>query len=141
MNLIRWDAQPRLSDIFDDLFERNLNLNRWSESNYSPAANIIEGEKEFKLELAAPGFSKEDFRISLDKNILTVSSEKETELKDENYTRYEFSYGRFSRSFALPKSIDTEQINASCDNGILRISLPKKKEEILANATREIAIA
>jgi len=139
MNLIRWNAQPRLSDIFDDLFERNLN--RWPEGNFAPAANIIEGEKEFKLEIAAPGLSKEDFRISLDKNILTVSSEKETGQNDENFTRYEFSYGKFSRSFALPKSIDTEQINASCDNGILKISLPKKKEEILANATREIAIA
>jgi HSP20 family protein len=139
MNLIRWNAQPRFSDIFDDLFERNLN--KWNENNIAPAANILEGEKEFKLEIAAPGLSKEDFRISLDKNILTVSSEKEAETKDENYTRYEFSYGRFSRSFALPKSIDTEQISASCENGILKISLPKKKEEILANATREIAIA
>jgi HSP20 family protein len=139
MNLIRWNAQPRLSDIFDDLFERNLN--RWPESNFAPAANIIEGEKEFKLELAAPGLSKEDFRISLDKNILTVSSEREFEQKDENYTRCEFSYGRFSRSFSLPKSVDTEQISAICDNGILKVSLPKKKEEILSNATREIAIA
>jgi HSP20 family protein len=139
MNLIRWNAQPRLSDIFDDLFERNLN--RWPESNFAPAANIIEGEKEFKLELAAPGLSKEDFRISLDKNILTVSSEREFEQKDENFTRCEFSYGRFSRSFSLPKSVDTEQIGATCDNGILRISLPKRKEEILANASREIAIA
>jgi len=139
MNLIRWNAQPRFSDIFDDLFERNLN--KWNENNIAPAANILEGEKEFKLEIAAPGLSKEDFRISLDKNILTVSSEKEAETKDENYTRYEFSYGRFSRSFALPKSIDTEQISAKCENGILKISLPKKKEEILANATREIAIA
>jgi HSP20 family protein len=139
MNLIRWNTQPRFSDIFDDLFERNLS--KWPDSNFAPAANIIEGEKEFKLELAAPGLAKEDFRISLDKNILTVLSEKEFEQKDENYTRYEFSYGRFSRSFALPKSIDTEQINATCNNGILRISLPKKKEEILANATRDIAIA
>lgn len=140
MNLIRWNAQPRMSDIFDDIFEKNLNSRFWDSGN-SPAANIIETEQEFRLELAAPGFSKEDFKITLDKNILTVSSEKETEQKDENYTRYEFNYGKFSRSFALPKSIDTERINAASENGILRISLPKKKEEILANITREIAIA
>jgi HSP20 family protein len=139
MTLIRWNNQPRLSDIFDDLFVRNLNT--LPENNFAPATNILEGEKEFKLELAAPGLAKDDFRISLDKNILTVLSEKETGQKDENYTRYEFSYGRFSRSFTLPKSVDTEQINATCENGILRITLPKKKEEILANATREIAIA
>lgn len=140
MNLIRWNAQPRLSDLFDDIFEKDLS-NKSFYKAYAPAANIIETEQEFRLELAAPGFSKEDFKITLDKNILTVSSEKETEQKDENYTRYEFSYGKFSRSFALPKSIDIEHITAGGENGILRISLPKKKEEILANVTREIAIA
>jgi len=140
MNLIRWNAQPRLSDIFDDLFERNLSNRFWDTGN-NPAANIIETEKEFRLELATPGFSKEDFKITLDKNILTVASEKENEQKDEKCTRYEYSYGKFSRSFALPKSIDAERISAGSENGILRISLPKKKEEILANVTREIAIA
>lgn len=140
MNLIRWNAQPRMSDIFDDLFEKNLSNRFWDQGN-APATNIIETEQEFRLEIAAPGFSKEDFKITLDKNILTVSSEKETEQKDENYTRYEFSYGKFSRSFALPKSIDIEHISAGGENGILRISLPKKKEEILANVAREIAIA
>lgn len=140
MNLIRWNAQPRMSDIFDDLFEKNLSNRFWDQGN-APATNIIETEQEFRLEIAAPGFSKEDFKITLDKNILTVSSEKETEQKDENYTRYEFSYGKFSRSFALPKSIDIEHISAGGENGILRISLPKKKEEILANVARKIAIA
>lgn len=140
MNLIRWNAQPRMSDIFDDLFEKNLSNRFWDQGN-APATNIIETRQEFRLEIAAPGFSKEDFKITLDKNILTVSSEKETEQKDENYTRYEFSYGKFSRSFALPKSIDIEHISAGGENGILWISLPKKKEEILANVAREIAIA
>lgn len=140
MNLIRWNAQPRMSDIFDDLFEKNLSNRFWGQGN-APATNIIETEQEFRLEIAAPGFSKEDFKITLDKNILTVSSEKETEQKNDNYTRYEFSYGKFSRSFALPKSIDIEHISAGGENGILTISLPKKKEEILANVAREIAIA
>jgi HSP20 family protein len=140
MNLIRWNAQPRLSDIFDDIFEKNFNNRYWDMGNM-PGANIVESDQEFRLELAAPGFSKDDIKITLDKNILTVSSEKETEQKDENYTRYEFSYGKFARSFSLPKSIDTEHISAGSENGILRISLPKKKEEILANVTREIAIA
>lgn len=140
MNLIRWNAQPRLSDIFDDLFEKNISNRFWDTGNL-PAANIIETDQEFRLELAVPGFSKEDFKITLDKNILSVTSEKESEQKDENYTRYEFSYGKFSRSFSLPKSIDIERISAGSENGILRITLPKKKEEILANVTREIAIA
>lgn len=140
MNLIRWNAQPRMSDIFDDLFEKNLSNRSWDQGN-APATNIIETEQEFRLEIAAPGFSKEDFKITLDKNILTVLSEKEPEKKVEKYTRYEFSYGKFSRSFALPKSIDIEHISAGGENGILRISLPKKKDEILANVAREIAIA
>jgi HSP20 family protein len=140
MNLVRWNAQPRLSDIFDDIFEKNFYNNNWEKGN-PPAANIVENEQEFRLEIAAPGFSRDDFKITLDKNILTVTSEKEAEQKDENYTRYEFSYGKFSRSFSLPKSVDTEGINAASENGILRITLPKKKEEILANVTREIAIA
>lgn len=140
MNLIRLNAQPKLSDIFDEIFEKNLS-NRYCYMGHTPGANIIESEQEFRLELAAPGFSKDDFKITIDKNILTVTSEKETEQKDENYTRYEFNYGKFSRSFSLPKSIDTEHISAGSENGILRISLPKKKEEILANVSREIAIA
>jgi len=140
MNLIRWNAQPKLSDIFDDIFEKNLSSRFW-DPGITPAANITETEKEFRIELVTPGFSKEDFKITLDKNVLTISSEKETELKDENYMRYEFRFGKFSRSFSLPDSIDTEGINAVSENGILRISLPKKKEEILANVKREIAIA
>ena len=140
MNLIRWNARPMLSDIFDDIFEKNLSERLWDSGN-APAANIIETDQEFRLEIAAPGLSKQDFKITLDKNILTVSSDKENGQKDENYTRYEFSCGKFSRSFSLPKSVDTERISAVSENGILRISLPKKKEEILAKVTREIAIA
>jgi HSP20 family protein len=96
-----------------------------------PSANIKESDEKFELEIAIPGMKKDDFKISLENNILSVSCEKEDERKEEkdNYTRREFAYGSFCRSFNLPKTIDNDKIQAEYTDGILHIALPKKEED------------
>lgn len=142
MNIIRFNQHPInvLSEMMED-FDRNFF--RPSE-NYlmRPAVNVVEKEDSFVLELAAPGLKKEDFRIKLDNQLLTISAEvnNNQEEKKERYTRREFWFGSFERSFSLPKTINLEQIRADYNDGILRIALPKKEEAKVA-INREIAIA
>jgi HSP20 family protein len=95
-----------------------------------PSVNIIEGKEDFRIEVAAPGFEKKDFKIDLNNNVLTISSEKEVkdEVTDSKYMRREFSYSSFQRSFALPNTVDAEKINASYKDGVLNILIPKKEE-------------
>lgn len=111
---------PHLFNINDDFFTGN-NL---------PAANVTETPDEFKVELSVPGFSKEDFKIEIEKSILSISASKENkaEEKDENekVIRQEFTSSSFSRSFILPENVDTENISAEQKDGVLNISLPKK---------------
>ncbi len=96
----------------------------------TPAVNVIEGKDNFKIEVAAPGLDKKDFNIDLDQDVLTISSEKETEDKEEKdqYMRREFCYSTFCRSFTLPESADADNISAKHKDGILTISIPKKEE-------------
>lgn len=122
--------------LMDELFNNNFlsDFFNW-ESVWDrpdiPAVNIEETDKEYKIELAAPGLSKEDLKVSVDDGVLTVSSEMKKEEKDEKegkYVRREFSYRSFSRSFSLPENTNAENIAASFKNGVLHISLPKTKE-------------
>ncbi len=133
----------------DDLFNRNLT--NWGPSNYSdvnstlPAVNIKETKDSYEVEMAAPGMKKEDFKIELDRNILTISSEKTEEHEengeDEKYSRKEFSYQSFQRSFNLPKEVvDEEKIKAEYKNGVLHLVIPKK-EEAKQKPPRKILIA
>jgi HSP20 family protein len=133
MKLIRFNNQPTFSDLLDNFFENDPN-NFFSKNNFNvPATNIVENENYFELELAVPGMKKEDFNIDVENNMLTISSEKqeENEEKGKNYTRKEFVYGSFSRSFVLPKSVDSEKIKAEYKDGVLSLNLPKKAEEKL----------
>ncbi len=95
-----------------------------------PAVNVIETGNDFRIEFAAPGLEKNDFKIDLDGRVLTISSEKEykNEEKDERVMRREFSYTSFSRAFSLPESIDAEKIKANHKNGVLSIAIPKREE-------------
>ena len=133
MSLVRFSNQ--LPSMFDRFFEGDLF--DWSNRNYSltnttlPSVNIKESPDEFKVEVAAPGFDKGDFKLELDHDVLTISSEKQTEKEtkeDEHFSKREFSYQSFSRSFTFPYSADSERIDANYENGILRVSIPKKEE-------------
>jgi HSP20 family protein len=97
-----------------------------------PAVNIKESETGFELELAIPGKRKEDFNVEIDHDILTISLEEKSkeEKTEENYTRREFSYDAFKRSFTLPETVDSDKIKASYKDGILSFSLPKKEEAL-----------
>lgn len=140
MNLVRFNQYPSLTDLMENL-ERNF-LGRVDENSGDiPAVNIKEENDKFILEMAAPGMSKDDFKINLDNYQLTISSEqkKEKKEKEDNYTRREFVYSSFSRSFTLPKTIDIDKIKADYKNGILSLTLPKKEEE--AKLTKQIKIS
>jgi len=146
MNLVRFNHpnkhawHPGFTNFFDNIEKNPSGLTNNSKGDV-PSVNIIENEKDYVIEFAAPGVKKEDFNINLDNQVLTVSREvkEEKEEKKENYTRREFVYGSFSRSFTLPKSVKFDNIAADYNEGILVITLPKKEEE--AKLTREIKIS
>ena len=96
----------------------------------TPAVNIIEGKDDYRIEVAAPGLEKNDFKISLENNVLTISSEKEhtDEEKSDHFMRREFSYASFSRSFSLPDGTDPEKILAKHKDGVLQVAIPKKDQ-------------
>lgn len=122
--------------LFDDFFNRDIF--NWGLSNFSntnttiPGVNIKETPENFEVEVAAPGMSKKDFKIELDGNSLTISSEKsntQEQREDEKYTRREFSYQSFYRTFHLPKEVvDLDNIEAKYENGLLHLLIPKKEE-------------
>jgi len=126
---------PVYSGLFSDFFDKEFG--NWTNSNFSktettlPAVNILENDDAFTVEVAAPGMKKNDFDINIFENVLTISSEKseENEEKDKNYSRREYKYLSFKRSFTLPKDIvDDEKIEAKYENGELFITIPKKEE-------------
>ena len=109
--------------------------------NNLPAVNVKEIDNAFQIEVAAPGLKKEDFKLSLHENRLTISAKQadNKEEKTEKFSRQEFNYSSFQRTFTLPKNVDGEKIEASYTNGILHVGLPKKEE--LKPAIKEIAVA
>lgn len=145
MSLVKFSNQ--YPSLFDRFFENDLF--DWSNRNFSttnttlPSVNIKESTEDFEVDVAAPGFEKNDFKIELNHDLLTISSEKkvDNETKDgQQFTRREFSYQSFSRSFTLPNTADSEKIGAKYENGILRVFIPKK-EEAKPKPIRQIAIA
>lgn len=142
MNLIRFNQHPvsMLSELLED-FDRNF-YSGIERNGLIPAVNIREREEHFLLELAAPGMKKEDFKIKLDNNVLTISSEQKeaNEEAKEKFTRKEFYYQSFSRSFTLPKSVDLDKIKADYNHGVLSLTMPKREEAKVA-INREIAIS
>ncbi len=103
-----------------------------------PAVNILENENAYSLELAIPGLQKEDIDINLDQQHLSISGHKkaESDIKEEHYTRREFSYESFSRAFVLPDSVDADQIEANYQDGLLKVVLPKKDRVNVASKTQ-----
>ena len=135
MLIKRNDAFPAFSNIFGDFFDKAFS--DWNSTNFSltnttlPAVNIQESKDDFLVSMAVPGMTKKDFKIDLNDNVLTISSEKKEEKKEEedNFSRREYSYQSFSRSFTLPKNVvNDEKISAKYENGELKILIPKKEE-------------
>ncbi|MCC9167556.1 Hsp20/alpha crystallin family protein [Pontibacter sp. XAAS-A31] len=127
---------PSIPSFFDDSMLRDWfswPLTNNTQQSSVPAVNVKETSDAFELEVAAPGMSKEDFKVELDNNMLVISAEKENKHKEQdshgNYTRQEFSYQSFTRSFALPERlVQGEQISAKYHDGILHITVPKTEE-------------
>jgi len=122
-----------LSSVLSDFLEP---WGEWFQNGFAdksltlPAVNITETDKEYKLSLAAPGLDKKDFNVDVDGNLLTISAEKEksAEEKDKNYTRKEYNYSSFSRCFTLPEEVSKEKIDASYQDGVLNLVLPKNEK-------------
>jgi HSP20 family protein len=139
---------PSFPSLFNRFFEGDLM--DWSNTNFAgsnstlPAVNILENENEYLIEVAAPGMKKEDFKVNFDNGRLTISSELENETKNNKegkYTRREYHYRSFQRSFTVPDNIvDAGKIQANYDQGILNITLPKR-EEVKPKPAREITIS
>ena len=140
MRLIRRNTDL-LPGLWNDVFTPDWFGGVDSNKSNLPAVNIMEGEKDFTLELAVPGQKKEDFNVEVDNDVLTISMETQSEVEDKKaeYTRREFRYTSFKRAFTLPESVNQEDIKADYKDGILRFTLPKK-EEALPRAKRLIEI-
>lgn len=139
---------PTWSNLFNDFLTRDFfdgGLPNFSATETTiPAVNIKETADNYEVELAAPGMSKDDFQITLDGNLLSIRSEKSTqneEKEGDNYSRQEFSYESFQRSFQLPKDVvDEDQIQARYENGILLLTIPKR-EEAKQKPPKQITVA
>ena len=131
-------VNPFFSDVFDSILNDTFLSDKLA--SRVPAVNIAETENEFNIELAAPGLKKEDFKINLDKNVLTVSADKKTENVEEGkkFSKREYSYNSFTRSFTLPETADHTKIAAEYTDGILKLNVAKKEEAKFQS--REIAV-
>lgn len=133
--------QNWLPSIFNDFFDNN-----WMEkaNATAPAINVVESDKDYKVEVAVPGMTKEDFNIHLgDENELVISMEKKVENEDKEnkkYLRREFSYTKFQQSLYLPDNVDKDKISANVADGVLTIDLPKYSQEEKAKVNRVIEI-
>ena len=117
----------RFSDMLDEMMEDAFS---WSKGTFIPELNVYETDKEFEITVALPGMSKDDINIGFENNTITISGERTLpEEEGTKYHRIESRFGKFERSLPLPNVIDEENINATYDNGVLTITVPKSKEK------------
>ena len=133
MNIIKRTNYPIM---FDEFFNDFFNVKPMS----VPPHNIIETENDFQIEFSVPGSNKKDFEIEVENDNIKIIKKKEDLDTTNNYSRQEFNYSFFEKSFYLPESIDQSKISSKYDNGILRISLPKKSEVIIQNQRKFITV-
>lgn len=146
MSLIKFKKER---DLFPSLLSNFFDSDKffdgkWLDKAFEitlPAVNIKENKSAYNVEFVAPGFRKSDFKISIEDHILTVSAEKEAEINDENdrFTRKEFSYNSFERSFNLPENVNNDEVEAKYNNGILHLQI-KKIEKTKANPKKEFLV-
>lgn len=135
-------TQNWLPSIFNDFFDNDWMVKA---NATAPAINVFESEKEYKVELAAPGMTKEDFNVRIDDdNNLVITMEKKIDTKEEKkdgrYLRREFSYSKFQQTMILPENVDKDHISAAVENGVLNIQLPKLSEEEIKKAEKLIEV-
>lgn len=135
MTLVKFNPEKKNSSLmpgFNDMFESVLGDTFFSDRRIAgtPLVNISENSESFQIELAVPGLKKTDFSISVERNMLTISTERSEEHQpiEKAYNRREFSYSAFTRAFSLPEGADIDHISASYTDGILMLSVPKKEE-------------
>jgi HSP20 family protein len=135
MSIIRYNANDFVPTSFSNLINGffNESLARTGGSTFVPSVDIAENEKSYELHIAAPGMKKDDFKVELKDNVLTVSGERKfsNEKKDKNFHSIETQYGSFSRSFTLPENVDPAKINAKYNDGILELTIPKDEKKEL----------
>ncbi|MCY4779708.1 Hsp20/alpha crystallin family protein [Sphingobacterium sp. UT-1RO-CII-1] len=131
-------VNPYVNSVFDTFFNDSFISDRLV--TRVPAVNISETESAFKIELAAPGLQKSDFKINVDKNLISISVEKQEERieEDKTYSKREFSYSSFTRSFTLPDTVDYNTIAAEYVDGVLVVSVGKKEDSIIAKRLIEV---
>ncbi|MGB8656990.1 MAG: Hsp20/alpha crystallin family protein [Candidatus Zixiibacteriota bacterium] len=137
MAIVRWrpfrdmlTIQDEMNRLFDDFFGRPPVRPEWTEDQWSPSVDVSETKDDIIIKAEMPGISKDDVKISIQDNVLTLKSEKrqEKEEKEANYHRVERSYGCFSRSFALPTAVKADKVKANYRDGVLNVTLPKTEE-------------
>lgn len=144
MSLIRYnsalnDFSPvSFSNLIDRFFNDTLARTGGSQTSFVPRVDILEEEKAYEIHVAVPGVSKEDFKIDLKDNYLTISGERKfkNERKEGSVHAVETQYGTFSRSFTLPENVDTEKISARYNNGILEITVPKDEKKAVKTSIK-----
>jgi HSP20 family protein len=139
MSIIRYNtgvndfAPTAFANLIDRFFNESLSRTGGSQYSFVPKVDIVENEKAFEIHVAVPGMNKDDFKIDLNDNILTISGERKftKEKKENNFHSIETSYGTFSRSFSLPENVDPAKISAAYANGILELNVPKDEKKTL----------
>ncbi len=127
------DVGTNVPNLFEDFFGSDLfdRLGAMSGGSNLPSVNIRDQKDRYSIEVAAPGLNKDDFNVEIDEGALTISSSKEAsdEQKEGDYTRREFNYTAFQRTFTLPDTVKEDDISAEYEDGVLYINIPKKEEE------------
>ena len=144
--MTRFNDQNWFPTLFNDFFDNDFWMTNTKKNVTAPAVNVIDEEKDYKVEVAAPGMTKEDFQIKLDNdNNLIIALEKKTQTeehqkKNHKYLRREFSYSKFQQAFTLPDDVEKDKITAKMTDGVLTIDIPKKEPAPVVDTSRMIDI-
>ena len=130
MRIVKYNNNNVFPSLINEFFNDDFGMNFFNRSDSVPSVNSIENNDSFEIDLAVPGMNKEDFTIELNDKILVISSETSTTFENDKMRLNEFNFSSFQRSFRVPDSVDQDKINANYKNGILKIILPKTKENI-----------
>jgi HSP20 family protein len=146
MSIVRYNSNlndyvpTAFSNLIDRFFNESMTRSGGSSYSFVPRVDIIEDEKAYEIHVAVPGMNKEDFKLDLHDNVLTVSGERKQtrDRKEHNFYSFETQYGTFSRAFSLPENIDAAKISAKYNNGILEVTLPKDEKKVLKTTIKVI---